>query len=367
MPKWGMAMDEGTVTRWLVREGEPVTPDQEVVEIESTKAASALESRKHGVLRRQVAAVGEVVPVGGLIGVIADADVPDTEINGFIAQQARAVAESGAEATPQARRVRAGLRWLNVLDAGAGEPPVLLIHGFGGNLESWSDLQARLAEDRRVVAFDLPGHGDSDATGEDWGIAALAGAARDLMDALAMDRAHVVGHSLGGAVAIMLAEAAPARVASLTLIGSAGLGPQIDKSYIEGFLAAKRRKDLKPVITRLFSDERFVTEPLLEQMIRVKRIDGVEAALRQIAAAAFPAGRQAVDLRSVLSRLPMPTLLIWGEADRIIPSAHALGFGRNTVLPDTGHMAHVEHPADVASLVRELVKEAEQIPVMVGS
>jgi pyruvate dehydrogenase E2 component (dihydrolipoamide acetyltransferase) len=367
MPKWGMAMDEGTVTGWLVHEGAPVAPGQEIVEVESTKAASALEAQEAGLLRRQVAAVGAVVPVGGLVGVIAGADVPDAEIDAFIARQAQQASETGAQAAPQPRRVQAGARSLNILEAGAGDPPILLIHGFGGNLESWSDLQGRLAEDRRVVAFDLPGHGDSDATGEDWSVSSLAASARDLMDALGIEQAHLVAHSLGGAVAIALAEAAPGRVASLTLIGSAGLGPDIDGAYIEGFLAAKRRKDLKPVIARLFSDERLVTEPLLERLIRMKRIDGVEPALRRIAATAFPGGRQALDLRSAVSALPMPIRLIWGDADAIIPAAHAESVGRSTILPGAGHMAHVERPAEVAALVRGLVAEAERAPALVRS
>jgi pyruvate dehydrogenase E2 component (dihydrolipoamide acetyltransferase) len=151
------------------------------------------------------------------------------------------------------------------------------------------------------------------------------------------------------------------------LIGSAGLGPDIDGAYIEGFLAAKRRKDLKPVIARLFSDERFVTEPLLEQLIRMKRIDGVEPALRRIAAAAFPKGRQALDLRSAVSALPMPVRLIWGDADAIIPAAHAESVGRSTILRGIGHMAHVERPAEVAALVRGLVAEAERAPALVRS
>jgi pyruvate dehydrogenase E2 component (dihydrolipoamide acetyltransferase) len=362
MPKWGMAMDEGTVTGWLVREGASVTPGQEIVEIESTKAASALEARAAGVVRRQVAAVGTVVPVGGLIGVIARPEVPDAEIDAFIAQHAQRAAKSGAGSAPQPRRVQAGVRSLNVLEAGAGEPPILLIHGFGGNLESWSDLQSRLAEDRRVIAFDLPGHGDSDATGEDWSIPALAAAVRDLLDALGIAQAHLVAHSLGGAISIALAQRTPERVASLTLIGSAGLGPDIDGSYIEGFLAAKRRKDLRPVIACLFSDERFVTEPLLERLIRMKRIDGVEAALRRIAAAAFPGGRQAVELRSALPELSMPVRLIWGDVDAIITSAHAIGLPRSTILHGAGHMAHVERPAEVAALVRELIEEADHAP-----
>ena len=165
-----------------------------------------------------------------------------------------------------------------------------------------------------------------------------------------------------GSIAIALVQLAPERVASLSLIGSAGLGPDIDASYIEGFLAAKRRKDLRPVIARLFSDERFVTEPLLEQLIRMKRIDGVEAALHSIAAAAFPGGRQAVELRSALSELSMPVRLIWGDADTIIPSAHAIGLERSTILRGAGHMAHVERPAEVAALVRELIEEAERTP-----
>ena len=75
----------------------------------------------------------------------------------------------------------------------------------------------------------------------------------------------------------------------------------------------------------------------------------------------------ALDLRSAVSALPMPIRLIWGDADAIIPAAHAESVGRSTILPGAGHMAHVERPAEVAALVRGLVAEAERAPALVRS
>jgi len=100
VPKWGMAMDEGTVVAWYLEEGAPVAVGKEVLEIESTKAASAIEAKQGGLLRRRVAAVGAVVPVGGLLGVIADTAVSENAIEEFIARfQAGTAAEDTNESS----------------------------------------------------------------------------------------------------------------------------------------------------------------------------------------------------------------------------------------------------------------------------
>src|ERR1700751_4388415 len=88
MPKWGMTMGGGAVVSWLVAEGASVDPGTEVAEVEPTKTAGPVESGRAGVLRRQVAPIGATLPVGGLIGVISDPDVPDSEIAEFIAGHA---------------------------------------------------------------------------------------------------------------------------------------------------------------------------------------------------------------------------------------------------------------------------------------
>jgi pyruvate dehydrogenase E2 component (dihydrolipoamide acetyltransferase) len=357
MPKWGMAMDEGTVTGWHRQVGSAVVAGDEVVDAESTKAAAGVESTVSGILRRIVARPGDVVPVGGLIGVIAAPEVPEDDIEQFVAAFVRPVATPDSAAHPAPERLLADRRHLNVLRSGEGPNTVLFIHGFGGDLSSWQFNQPVLAQlPCRTIAFDLPGHGLSDPDVGTGSLSDLVQAARDLIDILAPERLHLVGHSLGGAVAGALAVAEPARFASVSLIASAGLGPEIDGTYISGFLAAKRRNDLRPVIGRLFADERLVTREMLEDLVRMKRIDGVEPALARIADSCFPSGRQAGwGLGTALASLPVPTQLIWGAQDRIITAEHATGFAHATIIDGAGHMVHVEKAAIVNDLLHRFI------------
>ena len=112
-------------------------------------------------------------------------------------------------------------------------------------------------------------------------------------DAKAIRKAHLVGHSLGGAIALARADH-PDRIASVTVICSAGLGPEIDMVYIDGFMAAKRRQ-LQPVLEMLVADPEMVSHEMIEDVLKFKRLDGVETALNQVIEGTF-AGRQALQL-----------------------------------------------------------------------
>ena len=340
MPKWGLSMTEGKLISWLVDEGEPVDVGTELLEIETEKIAGALESPAAGVLRRQVAGGGDVVPVGGLVGVIADAGVPDEDIDAFVAdfQASFVPPETAQEAASPTETVEVGGRQLRYLRLGEGAPPVVFLHGFGGDLNNWLFNCEKLSADRAVYALDLPGHGES---AKDVGAGDLAFFADTLgafLDAIEIDAAHLVGHSMGGAVALGYALDQPARVVSLTLIDAAGLGKDINADYIDGFVGAVKRRDLKPVLELLFADSSLVSRQLVDDVLRYKRKDGVEDALRTIRDALFPDGRQAVDLSSQLEELPMPVLVIWGSADGIIPVAHA---GVHIEADDRGRLADV--------------------------
>jgi len=249
VPKWGMAMTEGTVTAWHLEEGGAVEPGVEVLDVESTKIASGIEAKHAGVLRRRVAAVGATLPVGGLLGVVADAQVPEAEIDAFVAGFVVAAPDDeDAKAGPATETVAVGERTIRYLAAGDDGVPAVLIHGFGGDLNTWLFTQPALAAERPVYALDLPGHGGSSKDVGDGDLAVLTDAVLGFMAALGIERAHLVGHSLGGAVALACGLERPQAAASLTLVASTGLGAAINGAYIDGFVTAGRRKDMKPVL-----------------------------------------------------------------------------------------------------------------------
>jgi len=363
MPKFGLAMTEGTVQEWHKAEGETVAAGEELVDIETTKITNAFESPVAGTLRRQVVAPGGSVPVGALIGVLADPAVPEAEIDAFVADfQERFVPEAevgeGGIAGPEARLVETAYGTINVFEAGEGAgPPVVFIHGFGGDLNNWMFVQPELARARHTVALDLPGHGGSTKQVARGDTADLAAALEAVLDALSLETAHIVGHSLGGAVALDLAGRSPRRVAALTLLAPAGLGPEINMDYVTGFLTAKRRKQMKPVLELLFADPGLVGRDMVEDVLKFKRLDGVAEALGAIAARSFADGRQAVEHRSTLAALDQPVQVIWGADDRILPADHAVDLPGHVAvkhLPETGHMAQMEQAREVAGMIAAL-------------
>ncbi|MCH7795490.1 MAG: acetoin dehydrogenase dihydrolipoyllysine-residue acetyltransferase subunit [Proteobacteria bacterium] len=364
MPKWGLAMDEGMVVDWHVEEGARLGIGDEVVDIETTKITNALESPAGGVLCRRLVAEGETVPVGALLGVIAAGAAEAAEIDAFVArfEAVFAVAAAATEPASEPEIVEAAGWRLNYRRAGKSAggsetAPIVLVHGFGGDLNTWLFNQPDLAETHAVYALDLPGHGRS---GKDVGagdLAALSGALGAFLDALGIGRAHLVGHSLGGAVALELALGRPEAAASLTLIASAGLGPEINGAYIDGFIAAGRRKEMKAVLQMLFADPQAVGRDMVEEVLRYKRLDGVEAALRGIAGAVFPGGRQGTVLAGRLAELAQPVQVIRGREDRILPPAQAEGLPANvavTMIENAGHMPQMEAAGEVNRLIRKI-------------
>jgi pyruvate dehydrogenase E2 component (dihydrolipoamide acetyltransferase) len=364
MPKWGLAMQEGMVAKWLVDEGAAIDAGQEILDIETSKIANVYESPVAGPLRRRLVGEGETVPVGALLGLVADSSVSDAELDGFVAQFQEEFADlvaTAGETAPEPQTIEAGGRRLRYLEMGEGEgPPVVFIHGFGGDLLGWQFNQEALAEGHTTYALDLPGHGGStkDLGSGQVDVGVLAAAVIDFMDAKAIAKAHLVGHSLGGAIALDLALDHAERVASATLICSAALGPEINMAYIDGFMQAKRRKQLQPVLEMLVADPAMVSRDMIEDVLKYKRLDGVDAALNRIASDSFAGGRQALELTSRLGELAVPVQVIWGKDDQILPVRHAEGLPAGvpvTVLDHAGHMVHMEKAAEVNDKLRAFI------------
>jgi pyruvate dehydrogenase E2 component (dihydrolipoamide acetyltransferase) len=373
MPKWGLSMTEGTIVEWMVEEGDTLSMGEEIVEIETSKITNVFESPTNGTLRRITMEEGDTAPIGAMMGLVAEEDVSDEEIDAFIAafqeEFAALVAAMEAEAGIEPELVEAGGRSMRYLRMGPaeeeGDPndgdPLLLLHGFGGDLNNWMFNQPSLAESSVVYALDLPGHGGSSKDVGAGDVASMSDAVIAFMDAIGIQKAHLAGHSMGGAVALNLALSHPDRAASVTLVCSAGLGAEINGDYISGFVGASKRKELKPVAQQLFADASLVTRDLLDDLLKYKRIDGVQDALDGILKGTFNGGgTQALVLADRLGELKAPVQAIWGAEDQIVPVAHAAAIneGNRHILAGAGHMVHLEKAADVNRLLADFIAKA---------
>jgi pyruvate dehydrogenase E2 component (dihydrolipoamide acetyltransferase) len=362
MPKWGLTMTEGKVLGWLKAEGDTYRSGEELLEIETTKITNVFEASEPGRLRRIVAQAGATLPIGALLAVAAPDSVPDADIDAFVAGFAipEPAAETAAAETAFApREIAAGGRRLRILDIGTGAgPPLVLVHGFGADLNAWMFNQTALADSRRVVALDLPGHGGSVKEVGAGDAETFAAAVCDALAALAIDRCHLAGHSMGGAIAIAVARQMPERIASLTLISSAGLGAAINGAFIDGFVRLQRRREAPELLAVLVHDASLISRAMIEETLRYKRLDGVQAALDTIARAWFAGDRQLLDLRPDLAGLAMPVQLIWGRDDRIIPPAHAEALAGTLpvhILDDVGHLPQMEMAGEVNRLLARFI------------
>src|SRR5580704_1971896 len=300
MPKWGLTMTEGKVVGWLKQQGQSFAEGEELLEIETAKITNVFDAPMGGILRRIVAPAGATLPVGSLLAVVAPEEVAEGEIDTFVAGFAvpEPSAETAADAeTASPRELEAaGLR-LRYLALGEGDSvPVLLLHGFGADLNTWMFTQPALAEGRRVIALDLPGHGGSAKQVDRTDAENLAAIVDATLNALGIERIHLVGHSMGGCIASSFALRQPERVATLTLISSASLGPEINAAFIDGFLRAARRREAVEVLKLLVHDPALVSRTMIEDVLRYKRLDGVPEALAAFAEEWFPGGRQRVVL-----------------------------------------------------------------------
>jgi pimeloyl-ACP methyl ester carboxylesterase len=266
-------------------------------------------------------------------------------------------------ATPEASRRMITLRGNRVAyrDEGAGEV-LVLIHGLGGSSFSWRAVLPKLSKKYRVIAPDLPGHGQSDKPRGDYAPAAFAAWLRDLLDTLGIPKVTVVGHSLGGGLAMQFAHQHRDYCQRLVLLSSGGLGSEVGLSlrmlslpgaqFVLPLLASRPRIDARTVAA--FSEPSTVRESLSNRHYR-------QAFLRTLRSVVDRRGQKVCALDRLHAIADLPAQIIFGESDRVIPVAHAyaahnvLPGSRLDVIPGVGHNPQVQCPDAVADLVDNFV------------
>jgi pimeloyl-ACP methyl ester carboxylesterase len=262
--------------------------------------------------------------------------------------------------------------------AGSG-PPVVLIHGMVNSSRHWEEVALRLADRYTVIAPDLIGHGDSAAVRGDYSIGAHAASIRDLLAVIGIERATIVGHSLGGGVAMQFFYQFPQRTERLVLVSSGGLGHDVSPllrsaalpgmSGLIGLVAHRRILDaLWELGNRLRAREhsKGVYVQAIVRALRPLEQPGARAAFLHTLRSVIDVHGQRVSAVDRLYLLgSMPTMVVWGERDHTIPLEHgramheAVPHSRFETLPRAAHFPHLEDPEGLAQVLLDFLETTE--------
>jgi len=415
MPRLGETMEQGTVRAWLVEAGKPFRRGDVIAEIETDKTTVEMPALADGTIVEFLAGEGDVVDVGNPIARLAASGVPEQaaaapaparpsapqvarpaptattaaplpnaadagrvpaspaarrlaahlgiDLAGLAGSgpngrrqgaDVRAFAEAG-----QARAGRSGTATLHIAEHGTGTLlPVVFLHGFGSNVDSWINVQNAIAMHRRTLALDLPGHGKSVAHPAT-NLAEMADAVVATLAAAGIARAHFVGHSMGAGVAAALALAGPARAATLTLLAPAGFGPLINRHLLAAFAAARREAEIAGVLPQFFGRAAHVPRALPALLASIRGDAAHGAALSRILGAMLDGDSQSILDVAGLAATGIPTRILWGSEDKVLPATTA------DMLPGVfalhrfhgvGHMPQSEVARETIRLIHESIR-----------
>lgn len=257
-------------------------------------------------------------------------------------------------------------------------PVLLLLHGIAGSSRTWRDVIPRLTDRFTVIAPDLTGHGHSEKPIGDYSLGAFASGIRDLLEVLSIDRATVIGQSFGGGVAMQLVYQHPERCERLVLVDSGGLGREV--SWLLRLMALPGSEYVMPVIfpsfVRDWGDNLF--RMIDERGIRMGRItemwsayaslaesENRQAFARTIKSVIDPGGQTVSAMDRLYLASPMPTLIIWGDRDDIIPVSHAYAAhqampgSRLVIIEGVGHFPQIEAPEQFVDALVDFIDSTE--------
>jgi pimeloyl-ACP methyl ester carboxylesterase len=268
-------------------------------------------------------------------------------------------------------------REVGYLEAGSGDL-LLLVHGMAGTAEHWRPVIEPLALGNAVLAPDFPGHGQSAPGGGDYSLGSLASGLRDLMLTLGYERATLVGHSLGGGVALQFTYQFPELVERLVLVSSGGLGPDVSPvlraaalpgadlfigatAGVGGRIGSVIGRGLGTVGFRPNADVAEVARAYASLADRERR----KAFLATLHAVVGTEGQRVAALDRLYLAAELPLLILWGENDPIIPVAHAeaahaaLPSSRLEVFEGVGHAPQIEAPGRFVAALQRFLAETE--------
>lgn len=290
------------------------------------------------------------VDLAGVTGTGPIGRIQRDDVTAFVGRHAEAPIAFAAPATWKAEGGK-----LNVTTRKGTGVPIVLLHGFTADSISWAPLEKAVGGQRPVIRIDLPGHGRSPKRK----IGSFAELARQMVDAFddacrEIETVDLLGHSLGGALALAIADIRPRRVRSLALLAPAGLGPEIDAQALAGIARATRAESLAPWLRRLTATPDGISDDYAKAAMRLRADPSLRSCQADMADMLFPDGVQPFDLRPALSRLDCPTTLIWGRKDHILPWRQAISVSGDFalhLLADAGHVPQIECPDRVARIV----------------
>ncbi|QLL06951.1 alpha/beta fold hydrolase [Mycobacterium vicinigordonae] len=257
-------------------------------------------------------------------------------------------------------------------DEGAGDV-LLLIHGIGGSSNNWRAIIPALSKKFRVIAPDLLGHGQSDKPRGDYSLGSFAVLLRDFLDALGIPQATIVGHSLGGGIAMQFAHQHRDYCERLILISSGGLGAEVSRmlrlASLPGSAMALRLISSKPAIAaRKAVTSLRPTDQSAERVsdhweahAALSNPENRKALLRTLRAVVDRKGQYVCALNRLHCNAAVPVLIISGDQDRVIPVTHAyaahqaMPHSRLHIIPGAKHHPHMERTETVADLIDDFI------------
>jgi pimeloyl-ACP methyl ester carboxylesterase len=260
----------------------------------------------------------------------------------------------------------------------AGEGPVVvLIHGMAGCSDTWEEVIPALSREATVIAPDLIGHGTSSKPRGDYSLGSLASCVRDLLVTLGHDGATVVGHSLGGGVAMQFAYQFPERCERLVLVGSGGLGKEVafllralsapGAEYVLALACSGRVRGVGTAVTGWLSRVGLRGVPAFGEVWRsYSALGDAEtraAFLHTLRAVVDFGGQRASATDKLYLASEVPTLIVWGDRDPFIPVAHAhaanaaIPGSRVEIFPGSGHFPHRDNPERFATLIAKFMRD----------